>query len=1177
MRGREIYREREGGRVVHSILLDWPWYLRSWLPHCWEFVFPQPVQIADLLSFVGSSSLDLVAPRHRNPKSSTDVLVPTRAHTPEPYFIVPPGFRANTFFVGMDKELNLLDQHLFGAPRHDGTASVVLHGQPGSGKTHLARHYIYQNRHKFVGGIFWINAMLKEELYKDFWQIQQKVVAKVAPDFMSTPSDSADDGYVAVVKAWFQSRQDWLMVLDGVGVENESDIQELHRFVPDSKHSSLIYVSRSRRLETMQRLLHPTPIKVAPLKEEHGRALLFKEIGIRNPRESQIRSATELSRKVGGLPLAITAIARRLADTHEPIEKVSLKSYSDDPKIAGTYKLIIDDLYVNNHREALNLIYILCFFGPHIPVEMVNLGAKALTQEQVNINSREDASGEEDINATFSILMRHAMIERNDPDDDESMTSSHDSLVEPEPIDVLNMHAVVQRFCCDSLNAAGCLPTWLTYAVRLFTQSFREANLRISNQPKPPRLSDYRWYLVHGEKLLVHTRHYEHKHQTLANIRQELQPTIDQIHEEIRTREPGSSQESMSRVETQMSIFDRTNSFSSSGHSQHSGNRRPPLAPLVAMDTMPRSRHYASSDDEDCSPPTSHAMLKGLSGSTARPRSDSNASQDWHFIKQGASFRPAPAVTGVDREHATGSILPSKSPNGSYGILTDNYLKSPPATRGRRPIWQRAISRGSSRPRPAPRPQPTYADVLAEQFDGDAANTPRLSSSAPAHGETFPPPRRESRHQLHTRRERPVAYGTKAPPYTATMGREASTCVPSEASYIMKHPSANSSLQSRNVTPLPYEHGVSVQAMPQHMMLGDSLHHTRRSEPIIQAARLSPFAPPGSVDQSPRGRMPDGSPVNKSPKFRGSTPLPPRQFSEVPASDGHSRTTSAPLPGFDRPMKMPPAAYQPRPFHPSATRGGSPASSQRRPSPATTGYNTPAAPSSVAAANAMSRASSGPGFSVPTAHGLGIAPFGHSTPHLAFAQDEASDVEAAPRRVLEWKQRNTMLRERDTNVPWQPPRDRDSEYSKVPYSGTDPGLRRGSAYETQTSLNRAGFEGFSGAGAYTYAPPVHYQQMPPTGRPGNPSPMPWGYASGYGPGSLRPASLNTQMQHIHDSSMQGVDYGSPYAEANTVPREPESLAFQALAEQSQIAHVARARGNSAPETPGWSGNQFWGS
>jgi hypothetical protein len=455
------------------------------------------------------------------------------------YFIVPPGFRANTFFVGMEREYQELDQRLFDKRRKDGTACVLLHGQPGGGKSHLARQYVNKNRKKFAGGIFWIMAKSKEERDHAFWNICQKVVVRDSPDMCNDKRT-----FVDMVKAWFESRHGWLMVFDGITLDRDDDATDLQRFIPDSRDSSLIYISRAKNLESKQRLLRPFAIRVASLKEDDARKLLFKELHIDQPKDAEVKKATELVKKVGGLPLAIDAIAHRISDTHEPLAKFRIE-YFADPKIGGTYNKILNDLQKLRQVEAWNLIHVLCFFGQHIPVELVHLGLKSLNHDSIEVKSS-DGGGNPDINTTFSILMRYALVERNEPDDS-SMSSSRDSLVGPEPIDVLKIHSVVQKFCLDSLNGMNILPIWMGYAIRLFGYSFHEADVRIKLRPEKGRVSDYREYLTHGQRLWDNSITYKSGAQPLDDVRSYLTPIMDKIAEEIQIREPRSSQESLSK------------------------------------------------------------------------------------------------------------------------------------------------------------------------------------------------------------------------------------------------------------------------------------------------------------------------------------------------------------------------------------------------------------------------------------------------------------------------------------------------------------------------------------------------------------------------------------------------------------------------------------------------------
>ncbi|MCJ1414519.1 hypothetical protein MMC32_000846 [Xylographa parallela] len=680
----------------------------------------------------------------------------------------------------MERELQTLDKKLFDKKRRSvGTACALIYAQAGAGKSHLTRQYVTKSRKKFPGGVFWINAWSFEELFKDYWQIAQKFVATDSPD-RRISGEATGRQFVDVVKDWFESRHEWLMVLDGVNIEKDEEFDKLQRFIPNSRDSSLIYVSRAKRLESLERLLRPQAIKINPLKDDDARKLLLKSIPILHPREAQIRSATELVRKVGGLPLAINAISYRIAYTHEPLEKYSIRSYSEDHKIGGRYHEIMDDLQKRGHMEAFNLVNILCFFGPHIPVEMVHLGQKTLRHAKVDVKSSENGE-KADINNTFGVLMRYGLVERNEPDEKDSMSSSRSSLTDPEPIDMLKMHMVIQKFCCDRLNTSNLLPTWLTYAVRLFCHSFAEADQIIKNRPEHGRVSDYREYLVHGERLRTHTLEYESKTQLLGKLRTELDPTLLLVREEIQTREPGSSQESVARAEFQISVFDRTSSSSSSGLSASevkTPGRRPPLLALVGeneygipltkpstdsprsigttspayepriLDHSPHARFPAVFDDNHSE--RSYPMQHGFSEDTVRGRTVSNSSQipPWEVVPvhqklrrpdyTHGNFERSPARAQLVREYATGSI--TRPPTESRGVLSGSsdavtsltrvHHASPPPSRGS--MWSRSPSGRSPTPAPA---RPSYARVLAGPFQGYTSRPSHIHNLPPQIGE----------------------------------------------------------------------------------------------------------------------------------------------------------------------------------------------------------------------------------------------------------------------------------------------------------------------------------------------------------------------------------------------------------------------------------------------------------
>lgn len=80
--------------------------------------------------------------------------------------------------------------------------------------------------------------MLKSATSRDqaFEAIYQKAVARESTD-AGSKLNKRGQSFITSVKEWFESRQEWLIVFDGVTVEADEDVTELAKFVPDSRNS----------------------------------------------------------------------------------------------------------------------------------------------------------------------------------------------------------------------------------------------------------------------------------------------------------------------------------------------------------------------------------------------------------------------------------------------------------------------------------------------------------------------------------------------------------------------------------------------------------------------------------------------------------------------------------------------------------------------------------------------------------------------------------------------------------------------------------------------------------------------------------------------------------------------------------------------------------------------------
>ena len=511
------------------------------------------------LAFIEHSSENLTLPNAQTAGPSNPI-TPVR-----PPFVKPPGFRENAEFFGMERELIELDEKVFDpAVRAKGTACVLLWCLPGGGKSYVAREYLYKNRAKFPGGIFWVQAKSKSEIWQGFWDIAEQIALKDLEDPRTLRFEEEKAAFVDAIKNWFQKRHEWLLVLDGITVDNDDEINDLQKFIPDSTDSAIIITSVNRFLAKKHRLLSPTAVHVEPMQEDQATAMLFKELSIKCPSDAEKAKATQIVQKLECLPLAVHAVGRHIDQTGEQLVRYHIRDEPSESMIRDTYKDIMEDLSRFHHQEALDLINILCFFSQHIPFEMVQLGIEALKNTRIKVKERRDPTSLPDINTTISTLRQYALMDRNDISDSVKTggANAQDKLV--DAIDMLKIHSVVQSVFADTLRVEGRLPEYLEYAIRVFCRSYDKADDRIKAKTSAGLVSDYRHYEVHGNRIAEHIVRYKKlSGDGRLDIRQAvLTGKLGLIQDEIQKRTPSSSQEA---VGIHTSIFDRQSSTSSTG------------------------------------------------------------------------------------------------------------------------------------------------------------------------------------------------------------------------------------------------------------------------------------------------------------------------------------------------------------------------------------------------------------------------------------------------------------------------------------------------------------------------------------------------------------------------------------------------------------------------------------
>lgn len=297
---------------------------------------------------------------------------------------------------------------------------------------------------------------------------------------------------------------------------------------------------------------------------------------------------------------------------------------------------------------------------------------------------------------------------------------------------------------------------------------------------------------VHCRRLYEHARHYENKRQSLAPVRAVLEPLLEAIETEIRSLEPGSSQESINRG-FQVSIFDRTTSSSDSVPSVPSLDEartphRPSPLPLVGQTmwgtdirkpslespasigsargpriagTSPYQGYYDDvgyESDRETPRFASHPMRKNASERTEQsqvtPREESHQEDEgWQVVSSNrrgrklrvgrdlGSFRPTPARAThaeLDRRSALGTVARStdrrQDSSEARRALSEVHSRSP--TPPRRNLSSNLTSFWQRRPLASTASsQRTWANVAAGQDEH-----PRVQPLPPAPVSPIIPP-----------------------------------------------------------------------------------------------------------------------------------------------------------------------------------------------------------------------------------------------------------------------------------------------------------------------------------------------------------------------------------------------------------------------------------------------------
>jgi len=301
---------------------------------------------------------------------------PSRPVPPAPppqLFTVP--LPPNPFFTGREEVLAGLKKTL------DSSGIAALTGLGGMGKTQTAAHYAHRHRGDYPW-VLWLRAESGESLFADLTQLAAR---------LALPERDAKEQSVIVdaMLRWLDGQERWLLVLDNV--EDFGVIRDLARKASPSGHHVII-TTQTQALGQIGRQ------RLAPMPEDLGAELLLRRANrlaanapLSSADAADAAPARQISREVGGLPLALDQAGAYLEETGSALQdyltllRQRFKEVAercggldaDHDSVAATFLISFEKL-ANQNPAAAALMQAAAFLLPDaIPEEIFTEGQRS--------------------------------------------------------------------------------------------------------------------------------------------------------------------------------------------------------------------------------------------------------------------------------------------------------------------------------------------------------------------------------------------------------------------------------------------------------------------------------------------------------------------------------------------------------------------------------------------------------------------------------------------------------------------------------------------------------------------------------------------------------------------------------------------------------------------------------
>lgn len=210
----------------------------------------------------------------------------------------------NLFFQGREEVLAQLRRQFSVVRTMEVSQPQAISGLGGIGKTQVALEYAYRYAQDYQA-TFWIHAASHDTLVAGFLEIARTV---------NLPERDERDQTVMVtaVKAWFHQHTNWLLILDSA-----DELTLLPAFLPTLTQGHVLLTTRAQALGRVANRIeiHALDQNSAALLVLQRAGLLPLDASLAQAEQADRQTAEELSRQLGGLPLALDQAGAYLEET----------------------------------------------------------------------------------------------------------------------------------------------------------------------------------------------------------------------------------------------------------------------------------------------------------------------------------------------------------------------------------------------------------------------------------------------------------------------------------------------------------------------------------------------------------------------------------------------------------------------------------------------------------------------------------------------------------------------------------------------------------------------------------------------------------------------------------------------------------------------------------------------